>query len=83
MLYITTARVYRATMKKLASSYLLLWMGCSAHLAFGQLPPSSIVTTFAGSAWKFQGDGGPAISAPVSSFSQLAPLGGRAIELSD
>ncbi len=59
-------------MKRLAIGYLLLWLGCSSQPALAQLPPSSIITTFAGTAWTFQSNGGPAINAPISSFFGLS-----------
>jgi uncharacterized protein (TIGR03437 family) len=48
------------------------WIGWSASLLHAQLSPSSIISTFAGSAWRFQADGGPAVDAPISSFNQLS-----------
>src|SRR6266849_5736460 len=50
----------------------LLWIAWSASLLHAQLPGSSIISTFAGAAWRFQGDGGPAVDAPISSFPGLA-----------
>src|SRR5690349_5326202 len=59
-------------MGRLRARWVLLWVACSASLLYGQLSSSSIISTFAGTAWKFQGDGGPAVDAPLSSFSQLS-----------
>jgi hypothetical protein len=59
-------------MARQAASWALLWIGWSASLLHAQLAGSNIISTFAGSAWRFQGDGGPAVDAPISSFPGLA-----------
>ncbi len=59
-------------MARLGTRWALLWIVWSASLLHAQLPGSSIISTFAGAAWRFQGDGGPAVDAPISSFPGLA-----------
>src|SRR5579864_8532513 len=59
-------------MGRLGARWVLLWVGCSASLLYAQLSGSSIISTFAGTAWKFQGDGGPAVNAPISGFYALS-----------
>jgi uncharacterized protein (TIGR03437 family) len=59
-------------MARLGTKWALLWIGWSATLLHAQLSGSSIISTFAGTAWRFQGDGGPALDAPISSFAQLS-----------
>jgi trimeric autotransporter adhesin len=60
-------------MARLGTKWALLWIGCSAaNLVYAQLSGSNIISTFAGTAWKFQGEDGPAVDATLSSFNQLS-----------
>ncbi len=59
-------------MARLGTTRALLWIACSANLLYAQLPASSIISTFAGTAWRFDGDGGPAVDAPISGFPGLS-----------
>jgi trimeric autotransporter adhesin len=54
------------------ATILLAWATCCPIVLLGQIAPNSIITTFAGAAYTFPGDGGPALNAPISQVLSLA-----------
>ena len=54
------------------TAIVLAFATCFPIILLGQIGPNSIITTFAGAAYTFPGDGGSALNAPISQVLSLA-----------